>query len=568
MMQCLSVLADNLSYDEGVAARVGNAEKVEIRIDPYVKRIPEVVDCWFESGSMPYAQRHYPFEVGDRDRKTPPAFPADFIAEGLDQTRAWFYTLMVLSTALFNETPFRHVVVNGIVLAEDGKKMSKRLRNYPDPMEVVSRHGADAVRFTLMSSPAVRAEDLRFSEKLVEETVRNVLLPLWNIYSFFITYANAAKFEPVVSRTHSSHPLDTWIRAEMQDLVNRMTKELNNYDLSATCNELHETIDAITNWYIRLSRRRFAGKGARDVVDSTGDIEEEEQHDAIATLYDVLLTVSQLLAPFCPYITEAIYLNLVPEEHHSIHMTDWPEPRELSKQEKQLLAKNRLMRLLVSLGLSIRAEQKIKNRQPLAKATAALPPSLRSTVRLLEEDLALLRQELNVKEIAFVDDPGAIAESYVQVDARKVGPRLGARVQEIIQAGKQGEFEAEEDGSIFVLDEQLAPDEARVVYRGREGENIAADQGVVVSLDTTVTDALRLEGDARDLIRTVQRLRKETGLSFTDRITLQVQGADELLKQYGELIEQETHSSLGSAGGDDHTMALGDRKVTVRFVKQ
>ena len=303
-------------------------------------------------------------------------------------------------------------------------------------------------------------------------------------------------------------------------------------------------------------------------MDSTGDIEEEEQHDAIATLYDVLLTVSQLLAPFCPYITEAIYLNLVPEEHHSIHMTDWPEPRELSKQEKQLLAKNRLMRLLVSLGLSIRAEQKIKNRQPLAKATAALPPSLRSTVRLLEEDLALLRQELNVKEIAFVDDPGAIAESYVQVDARKVGPRLGARVQEIIQAGKQGEFEAEEDGSIFVLDEQLAPDEARVVYRGREGENIAADQGVVVSLDTTVTDALRLEGDARDLIRTVQRLRKETGLSFTDRITLQVQGADELLKQYGELIEQETHSSLGSAGGDDHTMALGDRKVTVRFVKQ
>ena len=288
----------------------------------------------------------------------------------------------------------------------------------------------------------------------------------------------------------------------------------------------------------------------------------------LATLYDVLLTVSQLLAPFCPYVTEAVYLNLVPEEHHSIHMTDWPEPRELSKQEKQLLAKNRLMRLVVSLGLSIRAEQKIKNRQPLAKATAALPPALRSTVQLLEEDLALLRQELNVKEIAFVDDPGALAESYVQVDARKVGPRLGARVQEIIQAGKKGEFEVEEDGSILVLDEQLAPDEARVAYRGREGENVAANQGVVVSLDTTVTDALKQEGDARDLIRTVQRLRKEAGLSFTDRITLQIQGADEILKQYGELIEQETHSSLGSAGGDDHTMELGDRKVTIRFARK
>ncbi|HLD32631.1 MAG TPA: class I tRNA ligase family protein, partial [Candidatus Peribacteraceae bacterium] len=487
--KALRTVIENLSYEEAVNAQPEKAAAFVTSLNPFVSRIPEVVDCWFESGSMPYAQRHYPFEVGDRDRKTPPAFPADFIAEGLDQTRAWFYTLMVLSTALFNETPFRHVVVNGIVLAEDGKKMSKRLRNYPDPMEVVSRHGADAVRFTLMSSPAVRAEDLRFSEKLVEETVRNVLLPLWNTYSFFITYANAAKFEPVVSRTHSSHPLDMWIRAEVQDLVNRMTKELNNYDLSATCNELHETIDALTNWYIRLSRRRFAGKGAIDVPGSSGDIEEEEQHDAIATLYDVLLTVSQLLAPFCPYVTEAVYLNLVPEEHHSIHMTDWPEPRELSKQEKQLLAKNRLMRLVVSLGLSIRAEQKIKNRQPLAKATAALPPALRSTVQLLEEDLALLRQELNVKEIAFVDDPGALAESYVQVDARKVGPRLGARVQEIIQAGKKGEFEVEEDGSILVLDEQLAPDEARVVYRGREGENVAANQCVVVSLDTTVTDA-------------------------------------------------------------------------------
>lgn len=565
--RALKLLAENLSFPEILKWVPQNADTAIIRLDSLMKRIPEVVDCWFESGSMPYAQRHYPFEVGDKDSKHPPAFPADFIAEGLDQTRAWFYTLMVLSTALFDETPFKHVVVNGIVLAEDGKKMSKRLKNYPDPMEVISKYGADAVRFSLMSSPAVRAEDLRFSENLVEETVRSVLLPLWNTYSFFVTYANAAKYEPVVSRTHSSHPLDMWIRAEVQDLVNRMTKELDNYDLSATCNELHETIDALTNWYVRLSRRRFAGKGAIDVPDSTGDIEEEDRHDALATLYDVLLTISQVLAPFCPYITDAIYLNLVPEDHLSIHMTDWPEPRELTKEEDQLITKNRLMRLMVSLGLSIRAEQKIKNRQPLAKATTALPPSLQNAVSLSEEDLSLLRQELNVKEIAFAEDPETLAEKYVQVDARKVGPRLGSRVQEIIKAGKEGKFTVEDNGSILILDEELTAEEATVVFRGREGENVAAGRGVVMSLDTTVTDSLKLEGEARDLIRTVQRLRKEAGFSFTDHITLQVNGADDILDQFGELVSQETRSSLGDTDGDDHTMELTERKVTIRFAK-
>ncbi|PIR53135.1 hypothetical protein COU76_02785 [Candidatus Peregrinibacteria bacterium CG10_big_fil_rev_8_21_14_0_10_49_10] len=563
--RALKLLSENLSFQEILQWIPPNADATTIQLDPLMRRIPEVLDCWFESGSMPYAQRHYPFEVGDEKRNVPTAFPADFIAEGLDQTRAWFYTLMVLSTALFNETPFRHVVVNGIVLADDGKKMSKRLKNYPDPMEVVQRHGADAVRFALMSSPAVRAEDLRFSEKLVEETVRNVLLPLWNTYSFFVTYANAAGFEATAGRQHSGHPLDTWIRAEVQDLVNRMTKELDGYDLSATCNELHETIDALTNWYVRLSRRRFAGKGSIDVPGSTGDREEEDRHAALMTLHDVLLTVSQLLAPFCPYMTDAIYLNLIADEHHSIHMTDWPEPLELQPQEKELLTKTRMMRLIVSLGLSLRAEQKVKNRQPLAKATVALPPAMQDDVQFAEEDLALLRQELNVKELAFADDPGSLAESYVQVDARKVGPRMGSRVQEIIKAGKEGEFAMGNNGSIVILDEMLSPDEATVVFRGREGENVAADRGVVVSLDTTVTEALRLEGDARDLIRSVQRLRKEAGLAFTDHITLQVQGADDVLEAYAELIAQETRSTPGAVEADGTSVDIGEREVKIAF---
>lgn len=567
-LQGICTLAENLGYTEGVAAKTDNTGIKAVRLDPYLTRIPEVLDCWFESGSMPYAQQHYPFGAGDAKRTAPRGFPADFIAEGLDQTRAWFYTLMVLSTALFGQSPFRHVVVNGIVLAEDGKKMSKRLRNYPDPMEVVSRHGADAVRFTLMSSPAVRAEDLRFSEKLVEETVRSVLLPLWNTYSFFVTYANAAGFEPMETRIRSGHPLDMWIRAEVQDLVNRMTRELDNYDLSATCAELHETIDALTNWYVRLSRRRFAGKGALDTLEASGDAEAEDRHAALATLYDVLLTVSQVLAPFCPYITDSIYLNLVPEKHHSIHMTDWPQPRELTKEERHLIDRNRVMRLIVSLGLSVRAEQKVKTRQPLARATAALPPALAGSVQLSEADLALLRQELNVKELALTDDLGSLAEAFVQVDARKVGPRLGARVQEIIRAGKEGEFRVEGNGEILILDETLAPDEATVVYRGKEGQNVAADRGVVVSLETAVTDELRLEGDARDLIRVVQRLRKESGLAFTDHITLQVTGAEDVLAAFGALVAQETRAVLGTADGTSHTAELGDRNVTIRFAKR
>ena len=432
--------------------------------------------------------------------------------------------------------------------------MSKRLKNYPEPLEVVHKHGADSIRFTLMSSPAVRGEDLRFSEQLVEETVRNVLLPLWNTYSFFVTYANAANFDPNAEHATSTHPLDVWIQSELQDLVNRMTEQLDRYDLSATCAELDETIDALTNWYIRLSRRRFAGK------------DEDGAQAALATLYDVLLTLSKLLAPFCPYITDAMYLNLVPEAHGSIHLSDWPESKLLSEEQQSLLQKTRMMRLIVRLGNSIRTEAKVKVRQPLASATIALPPS--ASVQITEEDLALLQQELNVKSIAFAKDPSQLAEVYVQVDARKVGPRLGGRVQEIIAAGKEGAFTEREDGMIVILDEVLSPEEAAIVYRGKEGQDAAADRGIVVSLDTNLTEELTREGQARDIVRAVQRLRKEAGLEFTDNIVLYLEGADAIVEQCKDLICEETRATLGDCNGDDHTIEVGDAKVVLRFEKQ
>ncbi len=582
-IQAFSAVALNLPYKETLQKAPANCEPTDFEISPWVKRIPEVLDCWFESGSMPYAQGHFPFEgppspiaMGEGgtavatavpgEGSFPPGFPADFIAEGIDQTRGWFYTLTVLSTALFGKPPFMNCIVNGTVLAEDGKKMSKRLKNYPEPLVVVEKHGADAVRFALMSSPAVRGEDLRFSERYVEETVRSVLLPLWNTYSFFVTYANAAQWEPVASRRTSSHPLDQWIRAEVQDLVNRMTEQLDGYDLSATCAQLHDTIDALTNWYVRLSRRRFAGKGGlHTTAEAMSEMNEQDKLDALGTLYDVLLTLCQLLAPFCPFITEDIYLNLVPEEHGSIHLTDWPSTRKLKAGEESLLRKTRLLRTIASLGLKIRSEKKMKVRQPLAKATIAVPGTLAKD--LDPAALQLLQEELNVLAVDLVDDPGSIAERYAQVDARKVGPRLGGRVQEIIQAGKRGEFTVEKDGTVVILKERLAPDEAAVLYRGREGEDVAASRGVVIALDVRMTPELELRGKARDLIRAVQQLRKEAGLALGDRIMLSLTGADDILAAHSETVLSALQATMGTVEGEGHSVDLDGQAVTVKFAK-
>lgn len=566
-IQAFRCIAENVPYREVMGMRLQNAELLPIVVRPLLRRIPDVLDCWFESGSMPYAQPHFPFASSARG-ELPPGFPADFIAEGIDQTRGWFYTLTVLGAALFDRSPFRHCIVNGTVLAEDGRKMSKRLKNYPDPLEVAEKYGADALRFALMSSPAVRAEDLRFSERTVEEALRSIILPLWNAYSFFVTYANAAQFTPSGDRRRSSHPLDQWILAEVQDLVQRMTTQLDAYDLSATCAELHETVDALTNWYIRLSRRRFAGKAGSDAHGKASDAARSDQHAALTTLHDVLLSVCQVLAPFCPFVTDAIYLNLAATPHGSIHLTDWPEPRALSQDERSLIAKNRLMRLIVSLGNTVRADQTIKIRQPLQSATVVLPPAMRGgAVGLTEEDIALLREEMNVLAVHF--DEGASVQAIIQVDARKVGPRLGKRVQEVIRAGKEGQLRVDDDGCVRYDDMVLTADEYAVLYRAEEGQGTASERGVVVTLDTRLTPELQEAGRMRDVIRLVQRLRKEAGLEMSDRITLRIDGIADLLAAHGARIAAETNAILGPVEDDVafHTADLDGASATVRFRK-
>jgi isoleucyl-tRNA synthetase/bisphosphoglycerate-dependent phosphoglycerate mutase len=562
VVQAMHGIVLNMDHRGAVMSAPKNAEIKKLTLKPLMKRIPEVLDCWFESGSMPYAQSHFPFShasgpVERKKKDLPPGFPANFIAEGIDQTRGWFYTLTVLSAALFKQPSFMNCIVNGTVLAEDGKKMSKRLKNYPEPLEIVEKHGADAVRFALMSSPAVRAEDLRFSEKIVEEALRSVLLPLWHSVGFFVTYANAAKFTPVSKPKAPTHPLDVWIKTEVQDLVNRMTDELERYNLSGTCGELKDTIDALTNWYIRLSRRRFAGKTEGVAVDES----------ALQTLFDVLVTICQVIAPFCPFIADGIYLNLVGEKHGSVHLTDWPECRKLKPEEAKILTRTRMLRRIVSLGLSVRGDAKVRLRQPLGQATVAIPSALAHGGALTEDELQVLRQELNVKQLDVINDPGKLAEAILQIDARKVGPRVGGRVQELIQAGKAGSFEKQEDGSYKVLDAVIAPDEAQVIYRGKEGKNIAAEAGIVVAMDTEVTEELLLEGHARELIRAIQQARKESGLAFTDKIKLWVEAPSGLLEKFGSLITNETQATLSANEGEEQTVDLEGMKIAFRFQK-
>ncbi len=523
---------------------------------------------------MPYAQQNFPYAFDSNSALTkakkttlvPKGFPADFIAEGIDQTRGWFYTLTVLGAALFGTSPFKHVVVNGTVLAEDGLKMSKRLKNYPEPGVILKSHGADALRFALMSSPAVRAEDMRFSEKAVEEAVRSTLLPLWNSYSFFVTYASLCDYEPTPGAPCSTHALDQWILIELCDMTNRVTVALEQYDISTACSILEDGLDGLTNWYIRLSRRRFAGKGPGDAPEATAEQFSLDQTAALNTLHEALLIIIRLLAPFCPFITDAIYLNLTRQEHGSVHLTDWPEEKTLGSTERRILEKTRTLRRIVSLGMTIRSEQKVKVRQPLRSATIAVPSAMLDLAAFTDDDRALLMQELNVKDIVFTDDPGALGTRTVQVNARMVGPRLGKKVQDVIAAGKRGAFTLLPDGRIEILGEVLTPEEAPLHYTGAEGTGVAAAGGLIVSVDTTTDPALLLEGDAREVIRHIQQRRKDAGFSVQDRITLHLKGNDALIAAHGRTIADQTNADLGDHGGEPSTLELDSGTLQISFL--
>ncbi|NQU40945.1 MAG: isoleucine--tRNA ligase [Lentisphaerae bacterium] len=515
-------------------------DEVVIRRDGKVyRRTPEVLDCWFESGAMPLAQQHYPFERADELESF---LPADFIAEGLDQTRGWFYTLLVLSTALFGKSCFRNVIVNGLILAEDGRKMSKRLKNYPDPTALINEYGADALRLYMVYSPVVRAEDLRFAEDGVKHLMRNIMIPLWNAYAFFVTYATIDGWTPEADRSEpGSNVLDRWIRSSMAGLIDSVTTAMDGYDLQRSVRPFVHFIDDLTNWYIRRSRRRF-WKSQDD-----GD-----KAEAYRTLYEVLLQWVRVAAPFVPFVSETIYRNLrTADMPLSVHLCDFPGADE-SVRDTELEAEMELVMTVVRLGRILRTDHNLKVRQPLA--TLHVVSRNRETLDRVGVLAELVRDELNVKQVDLTDVEQELVLLRAKADFKALGPRFGKQVKPVAQAIAAldaSELESLATGHTVSLSVDgasidIAPTDVVLERVPRDGVVVASEGELVVALETALTPELRAEGLAREEVNKIQSLRKSMELDVSDRITLEYDGtalAPEVRaarEQYREYIDTET----------------------------
>jgi isoleucyl-tRNA synthetase len=479
-----------------------------------MRRVTEVLDCWFESGSMPFAQVHYPFE--NKEWFDTHA-PADFIVEYIAQTRGWFYTMHVLSVALFDRPAFRNVICHGVVLDAEGRKLSKKLRNYPDPEEVMETIGSDALRWYLMSSPILRGGDLKIAAdgSGIADVVRLVLNPIWNAFHFFTLYANADGYQARL-RTDAPGELDRYLLAKTRELVDEVTAAMDGYDLAGACNQITAYLDALNNWYIRSSRERFWAPGAADAA-------HQDKVDAFDTLYTVLVTLSKVVAPLLPMLAEEIHTGLTGER--SVHLADWPDAEALPA-DPELVRATDEVRAVCSTALGLREERRLRSRLPLPSLAVA-----GERASALAPFAHLIAAELNVKAVDISADRTAYGTEVVRPNPRALGPRLGKGVQAVIKAAKDGDWQRGDDGSVVVgghelhegeyeLVLQTAQDVAAAPVRYVDPEGRTIDTGLVVALDTTVTPELHAEGVTRDLIRAVQQARKDAGLEVTDRIHL------------------------------------------------
>ncbi len=485
-----------------------------------MRRVPEVLDCWFESGSMPFAQVHYPFENEDWFEHH---HPGDFIVEYIGQTRGWFYTLHVLATALFDRPAFASCVSHGNVLGDDGRKMSKSLNNYPDPREMFDTYGADAMRWHLLSSSILRGGDGMVTEEGMRDTVRQVLLPLWNSWYFLALYANAAGHHGVV-RTDSTNVLDRYVLAKTRALVADMTEALDAHDLFASCQLVREHLDVLTNWYVRRSRDRFWA----------GD------HDAIDTMHTVLSVLVQVAAPLLPLLSEEIYggLHGADAGATSVHLTDWPSLDELPSDD-ELVDTMDLVRDVCSATLSVRKAHQRRVRLPLNSVTVASVDAER-----LGDFVDVIADEVNVRTVELTTDVASVATERLQLVPAKLGPRLGKDVQRVIKAHKAGDWTVDGD-DVVVGGVVLEPGEysLELVASGDQASAGLGSHAGVIALDIEVTEELEVEGRARDLVRLVQQARREADLDVSDRIELSVSAGDEwidAIEAHRDLIAGET----------------------------
>lgn len=475
-----------------------------------MRRVPEVLDCWFESGSMPYAQVHYPFENKEWFESH---YPGDFIVEYIGQTRGWFYTLHVLATALFDKPSYKAVVAHGIVLGNDGLKMSKSKGNYPNVNEVFDRDGSDAMRWFLMSSPILRGGNLVVTEQGIRDGVRQALLPLWNTYSFFQMYAS----EEATFRTDSANVLDRYILAKLAETRDVLTEQMMTTDIANACETLRLFIDALTNWYVRRSRARFW----------EGEESSQDAKDAFDTLYTVLEVTCRLAAPLLPFASEVIWRGLTGGE--SVHLTDWPES-DLLPHDAELVAAMDRVRVVCSTISSIRKAHKLRVRLPLLSATVAAPH-----VDALAPFTDIIAEEMNLREVKLTDDVASYGEFQLQVNAKVAAPRLRGDVQKAIKAAKAGDYEVHADGTATVGGIELKDTEytQRLVAQNPDSTAALPDGKGLVILDMTLNDDLESEGWAKDRIREIQDARRAAGLEVSDRVSLTM-GVPEKLRTWAE----------------------------------
>jgi isoleucyl-tRNA synthetase len=584
--ECLSSVAD-LERKSGEKVtdlhphRINHLSFACAQCDGTMKRIPEVFDCWFESGSMPYAQVHYPFEQKEEFKQR---FPAQFIAEGLDQTRLWFYTLLVLSTALFDKEPFENVVVFGLVLAEDGTKMSKSKKNYPDPLHVLEEHGADALRAYLISSPVVRAEPLLFSEQGVRDIVRTVLLPLYHSWSFFVQYANIDGFDPKTDLAKAppvdERPeLDRWVLSKLQSLVASVNVNMEGYYLYKVVPAMIDFVDDLTNWYIRRSRRRFW----RNATDAAGHADKLAGY---ATLYEVLTTFSKVLSPVLPFLTEAIYQNLVVGagmqlgDENSVHLCDFPTASSAAT-DVALEREIALVREVVSMGRALRERYKLKTRQPLASVTVVTHDPFER--QGLQNHRALIEEELNVKTLIVSEEDDGLCTVTLKPNFKTLGARFGARMKEAtahIGSWSREEFSRLVKGiAIEVLGVPVTLEDVSVTRQPRGDVVIESLGHVTVALNTHIGAELREEGLMREMVSQLQRLRKELKFDVTDRVVISVRtpssSLTQALKNYesyvadevlatGFLVEQ---SSTDMHMADVHSLNVDGEQAWVQITR-
>jgi isoleucyl-tRNA synthetase len=498
------------------------------------RRVPEVLDCWFESGSMPYAQLHYPFENAELFEQ---GFPAEFIAEGLDQTRGWFYTLTVLGVALFDQPAFRNVIVNGLVLAEDGTKMSKSKRNFTPPDDLMERYGADALRLYLINSGLVRAEEQRFSDTGVRELTRRALLPWYNAFNFFHTYAELDGFTPA-QLAEPTAVLDRWILSRLQTLKATVGEEMEGYRLYNVVPRLFEFIEELTNVYIRYNRERFWTEGP-----------SEDKTAAFSTLYRALLELSQTMAPFAPFLSETLYQRLrdlgdrsaLPR---SVHLCAYPEAEAARMDPRLEVAVDRMQQVIL-LGRQKREEARLGLRQPLAKLTVIhRDGTLLDDIRALEVELA---RELNVKEIAYSTDEGAFIRLYAKANFKQLGRRLGKEMKRYAAAiaalGPEALEAFVETGTLELEGERFGEGDLEVFREPQPATEALSNRFITIDLSTELTPALRQEGLAREVVNRIQRARKDADFHVSDRITVRYVAEaplDAAIEAHGAYIGGET----------------------------